>query len=306
MMLHTLRTLAFSEFRSLYRQRTLALLLVVFLGMALFSTYIGWSTEHTITGIYTETVQALATDGVTDVPPNPFLNAPPLAILKNMIVYVVLIGSLLAIVVGYNAFIRERRAGVAKIMFSRPISRHAVLVGKMAGILLVLAVVMSAALVISVVSASLVSSRLLSLSEIGRLLAYYGLSWGYVTIFGLLGLFFAMQAKSESLALLSPVVVWLLISFVLPQLTSALDPTALLNPTAIQADFPQSHFFTTIRAILEPFSISEHYKIVGRTLLEGGAGGLPVWPSVLALVVVVAACFAAINRLNVCEEEINE
>jgi len=305
-MFFTIKTIALSEFRSLYRQKTFALLLTVFLGMALFSTYIGWSTQHTIIGVYEETVKAMAANGVTEVPANPFLNTPPLAILKNMVVYVLLIGSLLAIVVGYSAFMRERRAGMAKIVFSKPISRNAFICGKMVGVLLVLAAVMTSALIISVLSASIVSSQVLSWAEIGWLILFYGISLGHVSIFAMIGLFFAIHARSESLALLIPVVIWLLISFVLPQLTSALDPTALLNPTSIQAAFPQSHFFKTAQAIIEPFSISEHYKRIGRTLLENETNGLPVWSSILMLIAAVAGCFAAMKMLNVCAEEMNE
>lgn len=301
-----IRTIALSEFRSLYRQKTVALLLAVFLGMTLFSTYIGWSAQHTIIGVYEETVNAMAAKGVTEVPANPFLNTPPLAIVKNMVVYVLLIGSLLAIVVGYHAFMRERRAGVAKIIFSKPISRNAFICGKMVGILLVLASVMTSALIISILSVSLVSSRMLSWAEIGRLMLFYGISLGYVSIFAMIGLLFAIHGRSESLALLIPVVIWLLISFVLPQLTSALDPTALLNPTSIQPAFPQSHFFKTAQAIIEPFSISEHYKRMGRTLLEDAADGLPVWSSGVMLLASMFGCFAAIKRFNVCAEELNE
>jgi ABC-type transport system involved in multi-copper enzyme maturation permease subunit len=302
-----IKTIAISEFQALSRQKTFALVLVIFLAMALFSTYIGWSTKNTILKVYAETVKEMVAGGVTNIPANPFLNTPPLAILKNMVVYVFLIGSLLAIIVGYSAFIRERRAGVARILFSKPISRQAFIFGKMVGILLVLTVVMTASFGISVFSASLVSGRLLSVSEILRVFIFYGISLGYVLIFAMLGLLFAITSKSESLALLIPVTIWLLISFVMPQLTSALDPTALLNPTNFQATFPQSHFFRTAQAMIEPFSISESYKIIGRTLLEGGPNIVPVWwSSVLLLVVLVSDCFYAVKRFNVCEEEMNE
>jgi ABC-type transport system involved in multi-copper enzyme maturation permease subunit len=90
-----IKTIALSEFRALRRQHTFVLLLTIFLAMALFSTYIGWSTKNTILKVYDETVKTMAAIGLTEAPANPFLNTPALAILKNMIVYVFLIGSLL-------------------------------------------------------------------------------------------------------------------------------------------------------------------------------------------------------------------
>jgi ABC-type transport system involved in multi-copper enzyme maturation permease subunit len=301
-----IKTIAISEFQALSRQKTFVLLLVIFLSMALFSTYIGWSTKNTILKVYDETVKTMAAGGITEAPANPFLNTPALAILKNMVVYVFLIGSLLAIIVGYSAFIRERRAGVARIIFSRPISRDAFMFGKMGGILLVLAVVMAASFLISVFSASLVYSRLLSGTELFLLFVFYGISLEYILIFALIGLFFAIIATSDSLALLIPVMIWMLISFVMPQLTSALDPTALLNPTNIQTAFPQSHFFRTAQAIIQPFSIAESYKIIGRTLLEGDVNVFPFWSPLVCLIVLVVGCFYAINTFQVCEAEMNE
>lgn len=305
-MLTNITRIAVSELKTLQRQKVLLLILAVFLGMTLFSTYIGWSTRQTINEIYKASVQALVNKGVLQYPVNPFAASPALTVLKNMIIYVLLIGSLLAIVVGHTAFIRERRAGVGKIIFSRPINRYAFLMGKMAGILLVLTMVTVAALLISVVSVSLISGRMLTAPEIGRLILYYGLSLLYMTIFGLIGLYFAIRAKNESFALLGPVTIWLLISFVLPQLTSALDPAALLNPTSIQTDFPQSSFFLSVRTFIEPFSISEHYKTIGRTLLEYGTGGLPAGACILALAGIFGACMWAMKKFDICEETINE
>jgi ABC-2 type transport system permease protein len=164
---------------------------------------------------------------------------------------------------------------------------------------------MAASFLISVCSASLVYSRLLSGSELFMLFVFYGISLEYIVIFALIGLLFAIISKSDSLALLIPVMIWILISFVIPQLTSALDPTALLNPTNIQAAFPQSHFFRTVQAMIQPFSISEGYKIIGRTLLEGDVNVFPLWSPFVFLIVLVIGCFYAINTFQVCAEEMN-
>ncbi|GBE14783.1 ABC-2 family transporter protein [bacterium BMS3Abin14] len=302
----TIRTIAGHEFLALRRQKTFALLLCVFLAMTLLSTYIGWSTKHTILRIYAATVQRMAAEGITEIPVNPFLMTPALSILKNMVIYILLIGSLLAIIVGHSAFIRERRAGVSRILFTKPFDRREFVLGKMGGMLLVLTSVMAASFVISLFSASLISSRLLSFAEILRLFAFYAVSLEYVVVFAMLGFLFSITSKSESLALLSPVIIWIFISFVMPQLSSALDPTMLLNPTSIQAAFPQSHFFTTIREIIAPFSISENYTSMGRMLLEGGKYSFSPWSSLVFLVLLVIGCVYALRSFNVCEEEVTE
>lgn len=305
-MFFTIKTIAISEFKSLLKQKTFALLLIIFLAMALFSTYIGWSTSNTISNVYNETVKQMIIDGIKEIPINPFLTNPPLSILKNMVVYVFLIGSLLAIIVGYSAFIRERRAGVSKILFSKQLSRREFILGKMMGIFLTLLLVIVASFIISFLSTSLIYSHILGLSDIVRLLIFYGVSLIYILIFSFLGLFFAIKSKSESLALLAPIVIWILFSFIMPQLTSALDPTALLNPTNLQTAVVPNKFFSTMQSIINPFSISRDYKLIGRSLLQGDNNAYPIWSLIIALIITMLSCFYALSKFDVSEAEIEE
>jgi len=302
-MFSTIKIIATGEFRSLLRQKTFSLLLTVFLFMSVFSAYIGLSTKTTINNVYNETVKQMVAAGVKNIPTNPFLNAKPLAILNNMVVYILVIGALLGIVVGYSAFIRERKAGVFKILFSKPISKYEFILGKMAGTLLTMALVVAVSFVISLVSTSVVSSHILSLSDTVRLLLFYAFSLGYIFVFSMIGLFFAAYSRSESLALLAPVVVWILISFAIPQLNSAVGPTALLNPTSSQAKLPQSQFFTTVRAIVHPFSISEDFKSVGRSLLQGDISSYPVLSLLMYLTATTGGCFYIMKKYDVCAPE---
>lgn len=305
-MLSQINTIAIAEFKSLTRQKTLVLLLVIFLFMAFFSAFIGWLTKNTVNSVYEATVNELIAGGIKEIPSNPFLAGSRLSILKNMPVYVFLIGSLLAIIVGYSAFIRERRAGVSKIIFSRPIARKEFLLGKIGGILMAEALIIALSFALSFVSVVLISGRLIAFSEAARLFVFYSVSLAYMFIFSMVGLFFAIYAKSESSALLAPIMIWILISFVMPQLTSALDPTALLNPTSIQAALPQNDFFTASRALIQPFSISESYKTVSRSLLQGDMNSYPVIPLIVYIAVAVSSCFYAIRKFDVCEAEIDQ
>lgn len=302
----SIRTIARHEVLALQRQKTFTLLLAIFLTMTLFSTYIGWSTRHTILAVYNETVHRMAAAGAGNIPANPFLALQPLSILKNMVIYILLIGSLLAIVVGNRAFIRDRRAGVIKVLFSRPVSRLEFVLGKTAGMFLILSAIMAASFMISLISSSLLAGRLLHGPDILRLFIFYLISLEYLMVFAMLGFLFSMTSRSESMALMSSVMVWILISFVLPQLNSALDPASLLNPTTIQAAFPQSHFFTSVREFITPFSISENYKTMGRMLLEGNTFSSSLGPSLAFLVLLSAACVKAIKNFNLCEEGITE
>jgi ABC-2 type transport system permease protein len=261
-----------NEFKTLFKENTFIILLIIFVLMTIFSTYIGWSAKNTIINVYQETVKELSLKGVKEIPPNPFTGIPDLSILKNMIVYFFLIGSLLALVIGNNAFIRDRRSGVLRIVFSKPVSKQTYIFGKIVGIFETLLLVIFISFLLSLFSTVLISGHFLTPIEILKLSGFYVISLVYLLIFAMIGLYFAIYSEGESIALLIPVIIWVLITFVLPQITSSLVPTALLNPTNIQAAAPHSNFFHILQIVIRPFSISESYKEISGILLETNSG----------------------------------
>jgi len=310
-----------NELKALFKEKTFIILLILFILMTLFSTYIGWSSRNTVINVYNETVKEMSSKGITEIPPNPFTGISDLSILKNMIVYIFLIGSLLALIVGNNAFIRDRRSGVLRIIFSRPLSRQKYIFGKITGILETLVLMVFVSFLISLFSIILVSDHFLSTAQVLKLLGFYGISLVYLFIFAMTGLFFGISSESESLSLLIPVIIWVLITFVLPQITSVLVPTALLNPTNIQAAAPHSSFFHIIQVIIRPFSISESYKEISSILLETPTAvrtdaANAIWPgfqNISGIVVMFSylgislfGSVFAINKFNGCEEGLPE
>ncbi len=307
-----------NEFKTLFKENTFILLLLIFILMTIFSTYIGWSAKNTIINVYQETVKDLSLKGIKEIPPNPFTGIPDLSILKNMIVYVFLIGSLLALVIGNNAFIRDRRSGVLRIIFSKFISKQTYIFGKIVGIFETLLLIVFISFLLSLFSTVLISGHFLTPIEILKLSGFYAISLVYLLIFSMVGLYFAIDSDGESIALLIPVIIWVLLTFVMPQITSSLAPTALLNPNNIQAATPHSNFFHILQMIIKPFSISESYKEISSILLEANSGintistlqikfqnavGLIIMFSYL--VISMFGSIYKINKFNSCEEELN-
>jgi ABC-type transport system involved in multi-copper enzyme maturation permease subunit len=308
-----------NEFKTLFKEKTFIILLIIFILMTIFSTYIGWSAKNTIINVYQETVKELSLKGIKEIPSNPFTGIPDLSILKNMIVYVFLIGSLLALVIGNNAFIRDRRSGVLRIIFSKFISKQTYIFGKIVGIFETLLFVVFISFLLSLFSAVLISGHFLTPIEILKLSEFYAISLVYLLIFSMVGLYFAIDSDGESIALLIPVIIWVIITFVIPQITSSLVPTALLNPTNIQAVTPHSNFFHILQIVIRPFSISESYKEISGILLETNSGinaisilqtkfqnavGLIVMFSYLGIS--MFGSIYAINKFNSCEEGLSE
>ena len=260
-------TVAAHQVTSLRRQRTLLALLGLFLAMTALAGLIGWSSTRTIARVYEQAAEILRERG-DPVPPDPIGLKPPLALLSNMLIYVPLVGALLALVLGHLSIADDRSHGIGRLLFSRQLPRHHYVAGKAAGAAIALALALAASLVVSVVGLLVADRELPSLTDLGRLLLFYGLSFLYLMIFALVGMVTVLLVRRRSMALLSAMGVWLVLTFAVPQFTSGLRPTASLNPVSDPVSTSSAFFDVTSRA--RPLSLSEQYKRAGADILRIG------------------------------------
>lgn len=287
--------IARQQLLSLRRQQTFLAFLAVFLLMTALAGVIGWSSHRTIVGVYAAAVTVLAADG-QPAPPDPFTSVPALSLLSNMTIYIPLIGALLALVLGHLAVADEQSTGIGRLVFSRPLSRTSYILGKLLGVGLALGAVMAAATIASLAALIVANGRVPSAPDVGRLVLFSVLSLGYLLLFALVGMLTTLLSRRRSVGLLAAVSVWLVVTFVLPQFTSGLRPTASLNPIADPVSSSLAFFQITARA--RPLSVSEVYKDVSAQILALGPGRpasttlaavVPVVVILLALAVLVAA-----------------
>jgi len=269
----TTLVIARQQLRSLSRSQTFVLMLGVLLVMTALSGFIGWSSHATITRVYDETVRTLTAAG-KPAPPNPFASKPRLSLLNNMIIYVPLIGALLAILIGQRSVTDDRQAGVTRAIFSRPVRRSSYFWGKLGGSAFAGAVIMAACLVLSVVGLTLINRSLPTGPEFLRLTLFYGLSGLYLLLFVLIGTVAALLTRSQSMGLFAGVAVWVLVTFATPQFTSGLRPVASLNPVTDPVAVSRSAFFSaTSRA--KPIAVNEQYKALSTRILTVGSSFEP-------------------------------
>ena len=260
------------ELKTLAREKMFLLLLGLFLSMTFFAVYIGWFTRTTTSAIYDATVVVLRAAGTAAIPANPVLSIPQLAVFDNLIIYVLLVGALLAIVIGHRSFMRERKSGVMPLLFVRPLSANAYVAGKFSGIALALLSVMSVTFVASGLSALFLPALHLSGVELLRLAAFYGVSFLYLSFFALVGFACAAYFSSESIALFVPILVWVGAVFVFPELATGQNPVALLNPiTLVNATPNPSAFFSVMHSILTPVSLGQQYTDGAIELLQASS-----------------------------------
>lgn len=269
------------------RARTAHLLLVVFIGMVIASSIIGWVTNQTVTGVYNKVVA----DGLTTAP-NPFTGVTPLYYARNAVIYVLLIGSLMAIVLGVQATLRDRKAATSDLVLSRPVNSVSRLLGQLAGLGVVLAAVIGISFSVSWVIISIINGAPLGWDDTGRVIAFGLLSWVLLTTFALLGMLTGLRSKQETTALLVPFVMWSAVAFVLPQLGTAARPVSLLNP--VPAVSTTGGYFDIVSTITGPLSLTEQFKRASSIILQDTTVTGDATFSILILVAFLAVMTAVV------------
>ena len=253
--------------RFVLRERTVALLAALFVALVLISAWLGWSATSTVDRIYIDAAAFLKATG-QPVPSNPVLDISPLSLMRNMSVYVALIGALSAIVIGNRLVSIDRKAGVLPLIGIRPMRRSAYADGKIAALLGLVLGLICVATVMAVVTFLLLPTVSLTGPQWLQLAGFLGFSAFYMAFFGLIGLTSAAWAKSETVGLLLPVTLWLTLTFILPQLTANLNPTAAINPISALAIPPDTSFFHWAARLLGPLSLADAYKFASANLLD--------------------------------------
>ena len=282
------------------RDNTVVLVTLLFFIMVLVSAYLGWSATDTVNAIYAKTVPVLQAQG-KPIPPNPVGDTPVLSLFRNMVTYVGLLGALAALVLGHQTVAADRKAGVMPLLFSRPVSRNGMALGKIAAIIFSIVAALSAAGLVNALTMLALPGLSLTGTVWLGLLKFYGASALYMVAFGLLGAVCAATFKTESMALLVPITIWLALTFIVPQITANIGPMAALNPQSANLVVPAGTFFDITSAILGPVSIAESYRYLASSILEitSGAGQTTVEGALLALILTnLALAWAFILKIK--------
>lgn len=277
----------------LRRQRIGAVALTTMLLVTAMAGVLGWSSHHTIVRVFNEAVRLQASTG-QPAPPNPFLLQPTLALLSNMVVYIPLIGALVALVIGHLHLVEDQSQGMGRLIFTRQITRTQYTLGKMLSAARFLAVTLGACGLLSV-AALLIVNHTVSVPDLVRLAGFYVLSGTYLMLFVLVGMLTSLLTRRRSLALLAAISVWLVTTFVVPQITSGLRPTQSLNPITEPVGTSQAFFRVTHFA--QPLSLVEQYKTAAGTVLDTTASATPTATALHVLPIVAVGITLALAVL---------
>ena len=190
--------------RFVLRELTVALLAALFVALVLTSAWLGWSATSTVNRIYLDAAAFLTAAG-QPVPSNPVLDISPLSLMRNMSVYVALIGVLAAIVIGNRLVTLDRKAGVLPLIGTRPLTRSAYARGKIAALVGLILLLAAIAALVSGATFLVLPAISVSAAHWLQLAGFLIVSALYMAIFGLIGLATGAMARSETVGLNSPV-----------------------------------------------------------------------------------------------------
>lgn len=291
------KLIARQSLAGLIRDRSVLMLVGFFAAMVLVTAWLGWSASSTVNAIYAEAVTYLTAAG-QPVPPNPIGETAPLSVLRNLGVYISLIGAFSAIVIGHLLIEADRKAGTLPLIGARPFDRRAFALGKMRALVMATGAMMLVASVISVVTLFAIPGLNVGAGDLMYLALFLLAGWAYITTFGFIALGAASRMTGTASGLIAATIVWLVITFVLPELTANVHPTAAINPVSTLAPTPDTTFFHFMATVLGPFSLSEAFAWMSGSLLsflpDGFSPRSPVPPALTVLAaLILASVFAA-------------
>ncbi|MGE5631297.1 MAG: ABC transporter permease [Caulobacteraceae bacterium] len=268
--------IAKKEIRDIFWNKLFLAILVILLALTIVSIVLGSFQVKIALDNYNSSISFLRALGKTELPPMPNLN--PISASKGFVNYIGMVGALLAIVLGNTAISKEHRSGTMRLVLTRGVFRDAFLNGKLLGNLVILAGITILIEIITFAALIAIGGVALSNNDIARLLLFFLMSFLYMVFFLVLSMGAATISTKGNRALLITVIVWLVLSFVLPQIGDTMDmdnqiPGGFFSSMGMTRD--QEHqvlqkfkFYETFRDGIEEMSPTKHYERISYALLN--------------------------------------
>ncbi|MBR0598476.1 ABC transporter permease [Sinanaerobacter chloroacetimidivorans] len=268
--------IAKKEIKDIFRNKLFLAILVMLLVLTIVSIVLGSYQVKISVDNYNNSISFLKSLGKAELPPAPNLN--PISASKGFVNYIGMVGALMAIVLGNTAISKEHRNGTLRLILTRSVFRDTFMNGKLLGNLIVLAGITVVTGAITFVSLAAISGVTLSSNDVVRLLLFFLMSFLYMAFFMVLSMGVATISSKGSRALLITVIVWLVLSFVFPQIGDTMDmdnqiPGGFFSSMGMTRDqehqvLQQFKFYETVRNGIEEISPTKHYERISFALLN--------------------------------------
>ena len=295
--------IARKEWRTALRNDVFLVMAALFLIMSAASVYIGSSTKSAELKAYQDIVQ-LAREQGSEIPAAPEIY--PLAILANIVDYSVMIGAVLAIFLGYNAFHAERENGTLRILLTHPVTQRDIVAGKLTGAAGMISLMLVATFLVNLTLFMATTRLVPTAEEAARLAICLVMAFVYMMAFYACALWVSLKAHDGTFAFLVMMIVWIFFTFVIPQLadTQCNFAFAISNLSGMVTKIPSE---TAASRLINLFSPATQFTNLGNALLQAdglaspGFGALVKAQAPVALYLVawsLAPVFAAFHAAN--------
>ncbi len=260
-------TLARHEVITVLRSKILLALIAIFTLTTAISVLVASYVFKAQVADYNAYVQAAQAAGVARLPPSPL---HPLQLLRGSIEYIEIVGTLIAIAIGYAGVVRERSSKTMRILMSRPISTWQIFSAKILGTVAMLTILIVSMNIVAYVSIGAVSGLWLQTVDLMRLGVASLAAIAFLTIFYCLGAAAAQLSKVPLRGFMVGIGFWLIIVMIAPQIGDTMDPDnqvpgGLFNALQVQKAQEKSilaHFagYEAVRNGIEEISVEKHYE----------------------------------------------
>lgn len=271
----TIGIIAAKEVRDIIKSKIFLGILILLFAMTLVTVILGSAQVSHQLDLYQKSVEFLKSIGKTELPPMPSLN--PIAVSKNYVNYIGMLGALLAIILGHFALSKERRSKTLNLILSRPVYRDQLLTGKIIGSVLVLSAIVLIIGLFTTMFISVLGGVSLSASELTKMWLFFLMSLLYLLVFFFVEFWLSIKMPKGNNALLIGIILWLAFAFIIPQVGDTMDLDNQLpggffaqmgmgkvQEKAVLAKFT---WYEKVRDGIEEMSPTKHFERVSFALL---------------------------------------
>ena len=156
-------------------------------------------------------------DGIFTYFPEPELTS---IVFQQMVTHIGIIGSILAIILGYNTISGEKERGNLKLLLSYPLYREDVINGKLLGKIGVLVLTLVITSILSVAVALIMGINLTG-SDLVAIIAFMGISIMYLVTFLGISIFFSTISKNGASSMLNTFMFWIISTMIITSFSGA-------------------------------------------------------------------------------------
>ena len=267
--------IAEKEFHDVFRNKAFVSILLLLILMSLVTVVLGAMQVHQQINIYQKSIEFLKSIGKTDLPAVPNLN--PIAVSKNFVNYIAMLGALLAIILGHFTLSKERQNRTLNLILSRPVFRDQLINGKIVGNIFVLLSIVVLIGLSTIFLINIVGGAKLTSTEIVKTIMFFGVSFLYLLVFFFMEMWLSIKMPHKNNALLIGIIIWLFFGFILPQVGDTMDLDNQLpggffaqmgmGKVAEKQVLEKFKWYEKVRDGIEEMSPTKHYERASFALL---------------------------------------